>query len=267
MKCKSALMDVEAKFCKPSATEPCTTNALYRMGRASAAFWSQVETRASQLSTNPGLSEATRTALQQTKDRTRLPNGGAPLITSGRVVFPPYMMNGVLENNDEETYIHELTHACSKIRRQLEIISTPNPEKFVATYRSIFPEDRDALCKSPATTEMYRSLYGKTTLASYGMSDKQRNDSFNCISRVAQTALSGNANRHACDRGCPNIMLEETFADLMVVSVDQPKAALTYACDIIRDSEHGFVSDALECIAQNSESARARIKDGLQCVL
>jgi hypothetical protein len=279
VRCQKAYMAIPARFCQPTATNSCTTGASYRSALASPDYWKALRMRIAYHQAKRELDPATKAQLSNEANYTapidhvstffrdlvgsEYDTSKAP-IEPGQVIVSPYMREGTFESN-QKTLEHELSHGCSKIKKQINLISTENPDEFVATFDTLFPKTRVEGCDSSKQLKAYESLFTATLFPRFQMTSQQTKWTLDCFNRVAQSAQTGNSARAKCENACPAQYLEEAFAEFQRMNWQDSFTTVSNICGVLRDSLHGFDGDFAECIAQNSEKMRAFLRHGMMC--
>ena len=168
--------------------------------------------------------------------------------SSGQITFSPYVNGNQFSDNDYDIF-HELGHACSYNRRQLEIRNGSGASlnslvnvlyRFDAQHR---PSTGCAV--SGPDSKVYEGLFTAS-----GANLK----TFNCVREISLAAPQRRFENGKCPFGCSTKFLEESFADWVALNSLSSSEILEFGlhnfCIGTRDDEHPLGADSFKCFLQ-----------------
>ncbi len=159
-------------------------------------------------------------------------------------------------NDNVDTIVHELGHACSFARR---ILAVKHGDRAAYDQVKVGEGSAATYCKlSPAVVKTYSDLYLKLGLSSA---------TFQCASKYSASAVDNRFVDGQCEKGCPMSAIEEGLADTLAlknVHTNAGTLTLDDFCRGLRDNEHPLASDVLAC-ALKTPSIDQRVREWTGC--
>lgn len=175
------------------------------------------------------------------------------------------------------TFTHELGHACSLIKKQMDMRKGDDSARraFNDIYAMI-SSDKEVRCgwdKEIIANQSYPDdmnldislqIY-KKRYKGLNLSDK----TISCFETTAQNSRKLNYKSGNCDDGCPRKYLEEIFAESFKL-LSTPKEyyipdVLPTACVVAKDTTHPMGVDLIDCLAK-SDSFIKHLSEMTQCI-
>ncbi|MCC7440593.1 MAG: hypothetical protein IT285_03105 [Bdellovibrionales bacterium] len=235
--CRRMIMNVSVTWCEPPtdphAPDPCTDGAKYILGEPTSTQW--------------------RNHAVERRSPRRWP------MASGSILLPPYVFGPARKLDSslaDDVLRHEIAHACSYIRRQVEI-RRGNARVMESLRQSFYPGTRCRI--SEETSDAYQQLYSALRIGPRAE---------RCMAEVARGADRLRFVDGPCAKGCPRKFLEEGYAELMRIRTTPTERwvpeVIPGACRYVKDLSHPLGADVMRC-AFESPSFQDRIREATGC--
>ena len=185
-------------------------------------------------------------------------NQGAKELPRGSIVLSSYVSRDLGVKALEPVILHEFGHACSMVKMQNAAIDGESLQK--AKRATVWLDEAKLRCKADlvppeAYYDFWESIGETRELAS-------------CLKDLAVLNQKQAIDR-PCKNICPGHYLEESvgiaFSLLTGDLEGKVESVFPNTCDHTRDAQHPMVADVVECLTQNSQHFREKLKRTYAC--